>query len=65
MSGLEFLKSVRDDEILKDTPFLMVTSESEETKIVSAKECNVSEYLRKPFEINELFDKIHKVLNLA
>jgi len=38
MSGLEFLKEVRSDALLKETPFIMITAESKTEKVVAAKE---------------------------
>ena len=37
MSGLEFLKEVRSDGALKDTPFIMITAESKTENVVAAK----------------------------
>ena len=61
MTGLELLKSVRKDEQLKDTPFLMVTAESEKEKVVEAVKAGVNNYVVKPFTADTLKEKIAKV----
>jgi len=62
MTGLELLKSVRGDPQLKDTPFLMVTAESEKDNIMAAVGAGVSNYIVKPFTAETLKDKMDKVL---
>lgn len=62
MSGLEFLKEVRSDGQLKDTPFIMITAESKTENVVAAKEAGVSNYIVKPFNADTLKKKIEAVL---
>lgn len=61
MTGIEFLKEVRADANLKSTPFLMVTSETEKEKIMEAVQAGVSQYIVKPFNANQLEEKIKQV----
>ena len=67
LDGIGLLKKVREDEELKDLPFLMVTAEAEKEKIVLALQAGVNNYIVKPFtgevlknRINEMFEKIAK-----
>ncbi len=67
LDGLGLLKKIREDEELKDLPFLMVTAEAEKEKIVLALQAGVNSYIVKPFtgevlknKINEMFEKIAK-----
>jgi two-component system chemotaxis response regulator CheY len=62
MSGLEFLKEVRSDALLKETPFIMITAESKTEKVVAAKAAGVSNYIVKPFNADTLKKKIEAVL---
>jgi two-component system chemotaxis response regulator CheY len=62
MSGLEFLKEVRADALLKETPFIMITAESKTEKVVAAKAAGVSNYIVKPFNAETLKTKIASVL---
>jgi two-component system chemotaxis response regulator CheY len=62
MSGLEFLKEVRSDGALKETPFIMITAESKTENVVAAKAAGVSNYIVKPFNADTLKKKIEAVL---
>jgi len=61
MTGIEFLKAVRADAGLKGTNFIMVTSEADKAKIVEAVEAGVSQYIVKPFNANQLEEKIKQI----
>jgi two-component system, chemotaxis family, chemotaxis protein CheY len=61
MTGLDLLRAVRGDEVLKDTPFLMVTAEAQQSNIVEALEAKVSNYVVKPFTADVLREKIAKI----
>lgn len=64
MTGLEFLKAVRDDSILHKTPFLMVTAEGEEKHMLLAQEAGVNEVIIKPFSIEQIHEKVKKILSM-
>ncbi len=61
MTGFEFLKTVRADEALRDTPFIMVTAELKTDNVVAAKKAGVSSYIVKPFSAQTLKAKIEAV----
>lgn len=61
MSGIEFLKAKNDDGNFKNIPFMMVTSETEKDKIMEAVQAGVSQYIVKPFNANQLEEKIKLV----
>ncbi len=63
MTGLDFLKAVRSDKELKDTPFLMVTAESEKSNVIEAIKAGVSNYIIKPFTAQTLKEKLSKILS--
>ena len=62
MTGLELLHAVRKDEVLKATPFIMVTSEDKAENIAAADDAGASGYITKPFTAETLKDKIENVL---
>ena len=62
MTGLQFLKEVRADELLKPIPFMMITAESKTENVVAAKAAGVSNYIVKPFNADTLKKKIEAVL---
>lgn len=61
MTGYELLQHVRADEILRATPFLMVTAESKLENVVAAKKAGVNNYIVKPFTITTLGAKIEAI----
>ncbi|MBW1763827.1 MAG: response regulator, partial [Deltaproteobacteria bacterium] len=44
MTGIELLKVVRADAVLKDTPFIMVTAEGQKDNVLEAVNAGVSNY---------------------
>ncbi|MFN9009338.1 MAG: response regulator [Hyphomonadaceae bacterium] len=62
MTGYELLREVRADEILKPTPFIMVTAESKTENVIAAKRAGVNNYIVKPFNAQTLKAKIASVL---
>ena len=62
VTGIEFLRNVRQDADLKATPFIMVTAESKTENVVEAKNAGVSNYIVKPFSSEILKGKISSVL---
>ncbi|UTW54857.1 response regulator [Kordiimonas sp. SCSIO 12610] len=62
MTGYEFLKEVRADNQLKDTPFIMVTAESKTDNVIAAKKAGVNNYIVKPFNAATLKSKLVAVL---
>ncbi|MBL8631102.1 MAG: response regulator [Rhodospirillaceae bacterium] len=62
VSGIELLQEVRKDGVLKDTPFILVTSQDDQELIAAATAAGVSGYVVKPFTADALKDKIEYVL---
>lgn len=64
LSGLDLLKAVRGNPNRKETPFIMVTSQSsmERIKITRAVQSKVDAYIIKPFRAETLKEKVWKVL---
>ncbi len=58
MDGLELLQNIRDDEQIKETLFLMVTSESEKDSVVKAIQSTVDGYIVKPFAPVTVFKQV-------
>ena len=61
MTGLELLQKVRSDDELKDTPFVMVTTEAHKDNILDAVKAGVSNYVVKPFTAETIGEKLKKV----
>ena len=58
MDGLAFLKAIRERD--SDIPFIMVTTEAERARVVTAIQAGVSDYLTKPFSPEQLKEKLEK-----
>ncbi len=60
MSGLELLKEIRGSG--SQIPVIMVTTEGEKAKVIEAIQAGVTDCIRKPFEREELRNKLDKYL---
>jgi len=63
MSGYDLLCEVRRDEVLKRTPFIIVTGEAKTEHVIAARKAGVSNYIVKPFNAHTLKAKIEAVLS--
>jgi len=61
-TGLHVLKTIRKDPKLKNLPFIMVTSESDQGKILQAAQAQVSQYVVKPFTADSFSVKLNQAL---
>lgn len=62
MNGLEFLKHTRKDEINKEVPFLIVTTEAEMDNLKQAIAAGVNGYIKKPFKPQTLSEKLEQIM---
>ena len=62
MDGLQFLIEVR--KINKTIPVIMITTEAERERVVTAIEAGVSDYLVKPFTPDTLREKLEKWVSI-
>jgi two-component system, chemotaxis family, chemotaxis protein CheY len=60
MTGIDFLKACKQDEGLKNVPFLMVTAEAQKDCIMEAIRSGVDNYIVKPFTPEKLQGAIEK-----
>ncbi len=58
MDGLEMLVELRNDDSLKDIPFIIVTAVGQKENIIEAVQAGVSNYIVKPFVPETLESKI-------
>lgn len=58
MNGLEFVKAVRSDEANSDLWLMMVTTETEMSRVVKAMAAGANEYVMKPFTDDVIEDKL-------
>ncbi len=63
MNGIDCLKSVKGSDITKHIPVIMVTSESEKSRIIEAIQAGAANYVVKPFQPDTLKEKIQSTLD--
>ena len=62
MTGIEFLKACKEDETIKNIPFVMVTAEAQKESVLEAIKSGVDNYIVKPFTPEKLKDIISKTM---
>lgn len=63
MNGLEFVKSVKEDDSLSALPILMITTRGNKSDILEAMQAKVSSYVIKPFTPPVIKEKIDSILS--
>ena len=64
MDGVAMLAKLKEDPVLKPTPVIMLTAESARENVLHVARLGVRDYLVKPFQENQLVEKVAKVVNL-
>lgn len=62
LNGIELLERVREQEKLRAIPFLMVTAVSDVSQVKQAISTGVTDYLTKPFQLDEFGYRVMKLL---
>ncbi len=65
MNGLDLLKEVRADDNIKETPFIMVTTESNKPVVIQAVMSGISGYIVKPFSRDDVRLKVEELFKRA
>jgi len=60
MTGIEFLRACKEDEAIKNIPFVMVTAEAQKDSVLEAIKAGVDNYIVKPFTPEKLKEVIGK-----
>lgn len=63
MTGIEVVQKCKEDDSLKNIPFIMITAEREQKSVVAALKAGVSDYVIKPFSPKQLASKIERIVN--
>ncbi len=64
MNGLEFYKKAKEEGLIENTPFLMVSAENEKIKVIEAGKEGIRDYIVKPIDLLLMQKKIQKLLNM-
>ena len=62
MNGLELIMEMKQDEILKAIPVVMVTTEGSKDRVDEFIEKGASGYIKKPFSPEEIRDKLNQIM---
>jgi two-component system, chemotaxis family, chemotaxis protein CheY len=63
VTGLQLLRSVRQDQVLKRTRFLLMTGSVEPWTVIAAKQAGADAYLLKPFTPEQLKAKVDEIFS--
>jgi len=61
-SGIEFVKWIRNETLLKNIPIIMLTAKAEEENKIKGLMLGADDYITKPFSIDELIARIKVIL---
>ena len=61
-SGVDFCRMLKSDEMLSESPVIMLTAKSEEDSKVHGLDAGADDYMTKPFSTRELISRIKAVL---
>jgi two-component system chemotaxis response regulator CheY len=64
MSGFDVLVELKSNEKYKDIPVMMVTTEGQRSSIIAAVRAGASNYLTKPFSVEQLESKIIECIGM-
>ncbi len=62
MDGIELTRNLKKNDLTKDIPVILATTESEKSQISIAKDAGVNHFISKPFTIDFLFETVTKFL---
>jgi two-component system chemotaxis response regulator CheY len=62
MDGLEFMKKIKKDDLFKDIPVVIVSTEGNDVKIKGFMDCGAAGYITKPFTPESIRDLITGIL---
>jgi two-component system chemotaxis response regulator CheY len=65
MGGVEFLKAVKSDKVLKNVPVIFISTESSQMRMDEARELGAAAYVKKPFVAEQIREVLLDVLNKA
>lgn len=63
MSGIETCKKIRETAALRDIPVIFLTGQDTKAEIMEGYSEGASEYITKPFNLNELIETVAKILS--
>ncbi|MFC2136644.1 response regulator [Bacteroidota bacterium] len=65
LDGFDFLEKIKSKNRYKDIPIIVVTAYCDDANINKALSLGANDYIEKPIDIDQLYNKISKTLNYA
>jgi two-component system alkaline phosphatase synthesis response regulator PhoP len=62
VSGIELLKSIRENKETQNIPVLMLTAKNDEADVVQALNFGADDYIMKPFRVHEMIARVKSIL---
>jgi two-component system chemotaxis response regulator CheY len=62
MDGLELIGEMKNDDMLKDIPIVMITAEGSQQRVAEFMEKGTAGYIKKPFTLEEIKSKLDHIL---
>jgi len=62
MDGLELIGEMKNDDMLKDIPVVMITAEGSQQRVAEFMEKGTADYIKKPFTPEEIKSKLGLIL---
>jgi DNA-binding response OmpR family regulator len=62
LTGIDVVKQVREDEVVGDTPVILLSAGVQEDTIARGFEAGANDYIRKPFSPDDLVQRLNDVL---
>jgi len=63
-NGFDLLRTIKNNPVLEDIPFVFWTSESDADKIRFANETGLAAFIQKPFRDEKFFSEIDRAMNI-
>jgi two-component system chemotaxis response regulator CheY len=61
MTGLDLMKNIRSNPVIKGLPFIMATGTQDKKQVMAAKEAGANNYIVKPFSTGDLRKRVEAV----
>jgi DNA-binding response OmpR family regulator len=65
INGLDFLIRLKKDEQRKSIPVILLSAKVDSEDVEAGLFLGADDFLKKPFKISELVDKINKILSIS
>ena len=65
ISGFDFMENIRNKDEFKNIPVIVISAVSDYDNVQKIKQMGIYDYIKKPVDIEELEEKVEKLLSLS